>query len=320
VSTVEVSAVDVPTPPDASTIWRPSYPVDVRLTLSDLRHGHGDPCHRVTADGAVWRTSRMASGPVSYRLTQADRHEIHADAWGAGAVELIEAVPLLLGSQDSPETFEPRHPLLTESHRRLVGLRVPHTGRVMESLIPAVLEQKVIGRDATDAWRRLVTRHGDLAPGPAPAGMRVVPDAERWQALPSWDWHQAGVEQRRAKTARICATYASKLERVAANSPTDPAALYRLLLALPGVGPWTAAQVGHRALGDADALPVGDYHLAAMTGWALAGTTLTDDDVEQFYEPWRPHRYRAVRMLELTPGTTAPRRGPRLSRQDYRKL
>lgn len=301
-------------------VWRPTYPVDVRLTLSDLRHGSGDPCHRVTQDGAVWRTSRMPSGPVSYRIAQHGLNEITADAWGAGAAELIDDLPTLLGSRDNPECFDPRHRLLRDAHARLVGLRVPCTGRVIEALIPAVLEQKVIGLDATAAWRRLVTRFGEPAPGPAPTGMRVLPSAEQWRSMPSWDWHQAGVDQRRARAAQGCATYAEKLERVAASSPDDPAALYRLLLALPGVGPWTAAQVGHRALGDADALPIGDYHLASMTGWALAGATLRDDEVEEFYEPWRPHRYRVVRLLELTPVGLPPRRGPRLSRQDYRRI
>ena len=305
---------------EASTVWRPAYPVDVHRTLSDLRHGGGDPCHRVADDGALWRTSRMPSGPVSYRLTQHGPHEVLAQAWGAGARELVAGLPELLGSGDNPEDFDPRHPLLRTAHARNVGLRVPRTGRVMEALVPAVLEQKVIGLDAAAAWRRLLTRHGDAAPGPAPTGMFVPPDAERWRDLPTWEWHRAGVDERRARTVRGCARHADKLERAAATRPADPAAVYHLLLGLPGVGPWTAAQVGHRALGDADALPIGDYHLAATTGWSLAGGTLADEDVEAFYEPWRPHRYRVIRLLELTPGTQPPRRGPRLARQDYRAI
>jgi 3-methyladenine DNA glycosylase/8-oxoguanine DNA glycosylase len=300
------------------TVWRPSYPVDVRRTLSDLRHGGGDPCHRVDSDGAVWRTARMTTGSVTYRLRQASPHEIHAGAWGDGAAELIAGVPRLLGSADHPERFEPRHPLLREAHRQFVGLRVPSTGRVLEALIPAVLEQKVIGLDATAAWRRLVHRYGEPAPGPGPAELRVVPTAAQWLAIPSWGWHEAGVDGRRARTARVGASYAPKLEAIA--DPADPAVLYRALLSLPGIGPWTAAQVGHRALGDANALPIGDYHLAAMTGWALTGEALAEEDVEAFYEPWRPHRYRVVRLIELGSFPRAPKRGPRLTRQDYRRI
>lgn len=304
---------------DASTVWRPGYPVDVRRTLSVLRHGGGDPCHVVTSAG-VWRTSRMPSGPVSYRISAGHDGEVVAAAWGEGAAELIAALPRLLGSRDTPETFEPRHPVLREAHRRLAGLRVPATGRVLESLIPAVLEQRVIGLDATAAWRRLLLRYGDPAPGPVPERMRVPPTAETWRSVPSWEWHRAGVDPGRARTAQRCATYAAKLEAAASTHPADPAAVYRLLLAVPGVGRWTAAQVGHRALGDADALPIGDYHLAKDTGWALTGAPLPEDEVEQFFRPWRPHRFRVVRLLELTPGARAPRRGPRLSRQDYRQI
>lgn len=305
---------------EVSTLWRPAYPVDVRLTLSVLRHGSGDPCHRVTDDSAVWRTSRLTSGPVTYRLAQVSRHEISASAWGEGAAELIAGLPGLLGDRDNPEAFEPRHRVLRDAHARLVGLRVPATGRVMEALMPAILEQKVVGLDATAAWRRLVTRYGDPAPGPAPSKMRVPPGAETWRAVPSWEWHKAGVDGRRARIASNCTVHADKLERAATSQPHDPAAVYRLLLSLPGVGPWTAAQVGHRALGDADALPVGDYHLASMTGWALTGKPLPDDEVEAFFDPWRPHRYRVVRLLQLTPGVHPPRRGPRLTRQDYRRI
>jgi 3-methyladenine DNA glycosylase/8-oxoguanine DNA glycosylase len=315
-----VTAVDVSTSDVESRVWRPPYPVHIIRTLSVLQHGGGDPCHRVAQDGSVWRASRLATGAVTYRVAQRSLRDISVDAWGPGAPELVTELPLLLGSRDQPERFEPRHELLREAHRRLVGLRVPATGRVLEALIPAVLEQKVIGLDATAAWRRLVTRFGEPAPRPAPDGMRVPPTSQQWLALASWDWHQAGVDQRRATTARACATYADKLERAAAADPDDPTTVYRLLQALPGVGAWTAAQVGHRALGDPDALPIGDYHLASLTGWALAGGTLADDEVEQFYEPWRPQRYRVVRLLELTPGAHPLRRGPRLTRQDYRRL
>ena len=305
--------------PEISTVWRPAYPVDARLTLSLLGHHRGDPRHRETPDGAVWRTSRMSSGPVSYRITQTTWPEVTATAWGPGAAELIAGVPDLLGARDDPDGFEPRHPLLERAHARLTGLRIPATGRVMEALIPAVLEQKVLGIDSAAGWRRLVGRFGELAPGPAPTGMRVPPTAEQWLAVPSWEWHKAGVDQRHATTVLACARYAAKLERVAAEA-ADPQDVYRLLTAIPGVGPWTAAQVGHRALGDADALPIGDYHLASMSGYALTGKALDEGEVEAFYAPWRPHRFRVVRLLELTPGSLPPRRGPRLSRQDYRRI
>jgi 3-methyladenine DNA glycosylase/8-oxoguanine DNA glycosylase len=315
-----MTAAPVDVVPGAQTTWRPSFPVDVRRTLSILRHGGADPCHAVAGDGSVWRASRMSIGAVTYRVNQRSLREITAQAWGPGADELIAGLPELLGSADTPGSFQPRHPRLAVAHRRLVGLRVAASFRVLESLIPAVLEQKVVGRDATDAWRRLVRRHGEPAPGPIPRPLFLPPDAATWRSLAAWDWHQAGVDPRRARAAQVCARYADKLEQAAAARAGDPSEVYRLLLALPGIGRWTAAQVGQRALGDADALPVGDYHLAKDTGWALRGAPLAEDEVEEFFEPWRPHRWRAVRLLELTPGARAPRRGPRMPRQDYRRI
>ncbi|TAL20856.1 MAG: DNA-3-methyladenine glycosylase 2 family protein, partial [Frankiales bacterium] len=157
----------------AQTTWRPRLPVDVRRTLSPLRRGAGDPTHRVTDDGAVWRTTLLPAGPATMRLTQRGLHEVTCEAWGAGAAEAVAGVPDLLGGRDDLTGFEPRHPLLAEAHSRHPGLRVPRTGRVVEALVPAVLEQKVTGKEARDAFRRLVLAHGTPAPGPAPAGMRV---------------------------------------------------------------------------------------------------------------------------------------------------
>ena len=60
---------------------------------------------------------------------------------------------------------------------------MPRSGRVLEALVPAVLEQKVTGREAWRAWRWLVRRYGEPAPGPAgllPDGLRVPPAARTW--------------------------------------------------------------------------------------------------------------------------------------------
>ncbi|HEX3706956.1 MAG TPA: DNA-3-methyladenine glycosylase 2 family protein [Mycobacteriales bacterium] len=307
--------------PDAATTWRPDFPISVRLTLSVLRHGAGDPCHQVADDGAIWRTSRIASGPVTYRIRQDAPQVVSGQAWGPGADALIAMLPELLGSEDDPDTFDPRDDFVRAAQTRFRGLRIPATGRVLESLVPAVLEQKIVGIDAFAHWRRLVTRFGDAPPGPAPIGMRLPPTADAWQEIPTWSWHRAGVEERKARTIALAASYAGRLETEAARRPNDPSALYRMLTAMPGIGVWTAAEVGHRAIGDADAPPIGDYHLPALLGEALGdGRAIREDEVEEFLEPWRPHRYRLVRLLELMPGSRRERRGPRMPRLDYRAI
>ena len=305
--------------------WAPGGPIDVRLTLSIMRMGRADPCHRPAPDGSLWRASLMPSGPVLYRVANRGRDRAVAHAWGPGAEELVAGLPDLLGARDRPETFDPGHPLLEAATRRHTGLRIPRTGLLIEALIPAVLHQKISGRDACASWTWLVRRHGtaapepDGAPGPVPGGgFMVPPPAQGWLDIPSWDWRRAGVEPSAIRTIRLVASRAAALERITAAAAGDHGAVYRAMTSLPGVGRWTAAEVGHRALGDADALSVGDYNLAPLTSHALAGRDLTDEEVEPFYEPWRPHRYRVMRLLELTPEAWPPRRGPRMSRPEHR--
>lgn len=300
---------------EVATSYMPEQPVDVRRTLARLARGRHDPTFRTTPDGALWRTSRYRSGPATYRLVQASPERVDVRAWGPGADEAVESVPDLLGARDDLRSFDPVRPDLRDAHRRHPGLRVPRTGRVLEALVPAVLEQRVIGRTAFEAWRWLLVHHGEPAPGPAPHGMRVVPDAAGWLGVPSWDFHRAGVDPGRARTVRACARVAPRLEETTSMTPADAA---RRLQAVPGVGPWTAAEVAQRALGDSDAVSVGDYHLAADVGWALVGRRVDDATMLELLEPWRGHRYRVVRLLELTRGP-APRRGPRLTIQDHRR-
>lgn len=298
------------------TVWRPRLPVDVQRTLAPLRRGSADPTHRREPDGVVWRTTRTPAGPATYRLTQRGLHEVHCATWGLGAEDVVAGLADLLGGRDDPEGFEPGHPLLQDTHRQHPGLRVPRTGRVMEALVPAVLEQKVTGKEARSSWRWLLQKYGEPAPGPAPHGMRVPPSAEVWRRVPSWDWHRAGVDPQRSRTVVLAARVAGRLEE--AVGMTSAAASERLS-AVPGVGAWTVAEVAQRALGDADALSVGDYHLASFVGWALAGRPLDDAGMIELLEPWRPHRYRVVRLLECS-GFAMPRFGPRLTVQDHRAI
>jgi 3-methyladenine DNA glycosylase/8-oxoguanine DNA glycosylase len=145
--------------------------------------------------------------------------------------------------------------------------------------------------------------------------MRVTPRPEAWLDVPSWDFHRAGVEPGHARTIRACARVAHRLEETTTMSAADAS---RRLQAVPGVGPWTAAEVAQRALGDADAVSVGDFHLSAAVGWALIGERVDDARMLELLEPWRGHRYRVIRLLELTGQSRAPRRGPRLAIQDHR--
>jgi endonuclease III len=297
--------------------WSPRHPTDLLQTIGALRRGPADPTFHHDAAGAVWRTMRTEGGVATLRYTQPGPDELRCEGWGPGARAAVATAPSVLGEGDDPGDFEPGIRLLDDSHRRNPGLRIPRTGRVFEALVPAILEQKVITLQAHDSWRRLVWRFGEVAPGPTPRKMAVVPSPERWGSIPTWEWHTAGVDPRRARTIVNAARYAARLEEAAAMSAADAAA--RLTL-LPGIGAWTAAEVAQRAFGDADALSVGDYHLSNYVGHALWGRDMTDAEMLEAMAPWAGHRYRVVRLLGAAGVRGRPRRGPRMSFVDYRAI
>ncbi|WP_433519947.1 DNA-3-methyladenine glycosylase family protein [Nonomuraea sp. CA-143628] len=293
--------------------WVPEAPVDLGLVLGPHRRGTGDPTWRATHDGAVWRTSRTPDGPGTLRVS-IRAGSVCGQAWGPGAGWLLEALPALLGADDDASGFSVRHAVLEDVARKHAGLRIGRTGRVMEALVPAVLEQKVVGREAWRAWRWLLNRYGEPAPGPAPDGMRVVPETSVWREVPSWHWHRAGAEAVRARTIATAAWHAAKLEAAATSEELD-----RLLRALPGVGVWTSAEVRQRAFGDPDAVSVGDFHLATLVGYTLTGEKTDDPGMMRLLEPYMGHRHRATILIYLT-GLRPPARGPRMSVRDYRSF
>lgn len=302
-------------PPDAATQWRPDTPVSLELALGPLQRGSGDPTQRRDAAGAWWRTARTPEGPGTLRL-HACEGGVEAQAWGAGADWLVGAVPGLLGAADDPSGFVPRHGVIAETARRLPHLRLGGTGLVFELVVPSVLEQRVTGREAWRSWRELVRRFGEPAPGPAPAGLRVVPARDTLRRLPSWEWHRAGVDPGRARTIVAAAQVAHRLDECVSLPRADALARLR---AVPGIGEWTAAEVAQRAWGDPDAVSVGDFHLPALVGWALAGRPVDDDGMLELLECYPGHRHRAVRLVELS-GVAQPRFGPRMPVGDIRAL
>jgi 3-methyladenine DNA glycosylase/8-oxoguanine DNA glycosylase len=292
-------------------------PASPGYTLSPLRRGGGDPCFVTAPDGAIWRTSLMRSGPVTARISRSGPCTVACEAWGSGAAEFAAGLPSLLGADDDASGFSPVEPTIAEAHRRVPHLRLGRTERVLEALIPAVIEQRVAGKDAFRAWRLLVTKYGAPAPGPAPSRMRVPPPADVWRRIPSWEFHLANVDPGRARTLVGCAQRADSLERLVAR-PTEQAR--KALTSLPGVGVWTAAETAQRAFGDADALSIGDYHLAKVVGWSLLGHPIDDDAMVALLAPLRPHRHRAVRLLEVSGLARNPRFGARQAIPDLRAI
>jgi 3-methyladenine DNA glycosylase/8-oxoguanine DNA glycosylase len=248
----------------------------------------------------------MAQGPAAVRTS----------AWGPGAEWALRQLPALLGAYDDPSAFTAHHDLTRESHRRNPGLRLPRTGLVMEALIPSVLEQKVTTHEAYRAWRLLVRRFGERAPGPHES-LYVMPSPRDWCRIPSWEWHRAGVDGKRSGTVVRAAQRAARMEQAAAM---ELDAALRRLQAIPGIGPWTAAETLQRSNGAPDAITVGDLHLPRIIGYALTGLRDVDDDgMLELLAPYTGQRHRAARLILLT-GLAPARRQPRFPVGDIARL
>ena len=282
----------------------------MRQVVSILRRGGGDPTFRYDDDGTLWRGIRAPTGPATLRLRQSGDLSVQASAWGAGADWVLDSVPAMLGADDDPSGFVAHHPVVAEMHRRHVHWRITRTGLVLEALVPAIIEQKVTGQEAFAGFRMLVHRFGERAPGPgADRRLWVQPSPATLRAIPSWDWLRMHIDPARSRAVVTAARVATALERTV-GLPGDE--VDRRLRSLPGVGVWTAAEVRFRAHGDPDAVSFGDYHVAKNVGWAITGEAVDDDGLAELLEPYRPHRYRVQRLVELA-HAHRPRRGPRMA-------
>ena len=291
--------------------FRPAQPVDLVPTLRPtLRYPTG-----MRRDDGIWRATRTPAGPATIRL-RAVGADIEARAWGAGSDWALEHAPAMAGALDDHEALLTGHPLVEDLHRRMPGVRIPRTLAVFEALVPAILEQKVQGSEARRSYKQVVWRWGERAPGPAADfGLRVPPAPEVLARVPAWSLHRYNVEQKRAVTLNVAARYAAQLEACVELIPLEAAAR---LQTLPGIGPWTAAEVAVVALGDTDAVSIGDFHLPNTVSYALAGDVRADDArMLELLEPWRGQRARVVKLIEAS-GIRAPRFGPRLALQDIR--
>jgi len=298
-------------------------PLDLVGTLRSLYRGPRDPTMRLGPRQAVRATS-TADGPGAVSIVL-EGERVLAEAWGPGAARLLDGLPAFLGLDDDDTGFEPgRHPVVGDLARRRRGLRLGRTGGVFDVLVPAVLEQKITGTEAFNGYRRLVVRHGTPAPGVA--GLFVPPPAEAVARLPSWTWPPLGIEPRRGALLRRLAGAARLLESLAVPATAAGAGgagaeeLAARLRSFSGIGPWTAAEVTLRALGDPDAVSVGDAHLSHLVAWTLAREPRgTDERMLELLAPWAGHRARVVRLLESS-GLAAPRYGPRMSPRDISRL
>lgn len=298
---------------EATRTWTPCWPCPVAAIWSTWRRGDGDPTYRVDEAGRHWRALHTPAGPATLRvLARPSTGTVEAAAWGEGAAWALEHLPALLGAEDDPAGFDPRHEVLARAWHVHRHWRVGRGGSVWQALLPAVIEQKVTGQEAFTAQRRLAQRFGTPAPGPgADLGLRLQPTAAEVRRIPSWEWLRLPVDSARSSTLLRAARVASGLERTLTAPDADAR-----LRTVPGLSTWTSAEIRQRAHGDPDAVSLGDHHVARSIGWALIGEQTDDDAVAALLEPYAGHRYRVQRLLELA-GVRHPQHGPRMAPRSH---
>lgn len=313
-----IGAVD-PRPGAAVRTVQLESPLDLRALLGPLVRGSGDPTIRVAATAAI-RASVTPEGPAAIEI-RVEHPVARAWAWGPGAERLLDDLPALLGQDDDDAGFEPSlHPVVARLARRHGRVRLGRTGAVWEALLPAVLEQRITGTEAWRNYRRIVRAYG--APAPGLLGLWLPPTPAAIAALPSWTLTELGIEPRRGTLVRRIARDAGRFEalgepaRRSGGGGAGATALAAALRRQVGIGPWTTAEVTLRALGDPDAVSVGDAHLSHVVAFALTGAPRgTDDQMLELLAPWAGHRARVVRLLESS-GMMPPRYGPRVAPRD----
>lgn len=279
-------------------------PFSLRQTLRLSTLGGRDPASRLTPQTAelCWNSP---AGPVSLRAQHREDH-LGIDLWGPGANWLQPKVSSALGLNDSLEGFTPTGSVL-QLVQRLPGTYLPRLPVLFDRLIQTVLQQLVSWDDAVLGWRSFVRTFGQPAPGPVE--LRLPPTPDRLNSLAYFDLVACGILPRQARLILQLAREERRLERLAEDSP---ARCVQRLRSIPGIGPWTIQYLRGTALGEPDAVLVGDYALPHAVAWHFRQKPRSsDEEMLELLEPWKGHRFRVQHLL-LQSGITAPRRGSKM--------
>jgi AraC family transcriptional regulator of adaptative response / DNA-3-methyladenine glycosylase II len=187
-----------------------------------------------------------------------------------------------------------RDPVLGRSVAAHPGLRVPGTWDPYETGVRAIVGQQVSVAGAGTVTRRVVARAGRRAPGFEHLGLtHVFPDPA---TLATADLDDIGMPTARAAAIKAFAAAVDKGD-VALDGRCPVDELLPSLVAVAGIGPWTAACVALR-MGEPDVMPVADLGLRRAVN--PGGTPLTTPELTRRAESWRPHRAAAAVRLWTT--------------------
>jgi 3-methyladenine DNA glycosylase/8-oxoguanine DNA glycosylase len=181
---------------------------------------------------------------------------------------------------------------------RTPGLRVTGGFDAFELAVRAVLGQQVSVRGATTLAARLVQRFGEAVP--VDGGLsHLFPTPGTLAAAPV---ETIGMPARRGDAIRALSR--AVRDGLELGRPAGAEAIRACLVALPGIGPWTAEYVALRGAGDPDAFPASDLGLRYALG---NGRPATAAEVARAAAGWRPWRGYAAMYLwhSLSPSAEA---------------
>lgn len=270
--------------------FRPPYDLDHVLSFLAARAIPG--VERAEPAGYA-RTLGLASGPAVVHVRRAGRRNVlELRATGASSRERVRI------SADARRVFDlgadsagiasvlRRDPLLAPLVRRRPGLRIPGAWDPFECAVRALLGQQVTVAAGRTFVTRLVARAGTALPRPIGGLTHVFPSPA---AVAAADLSGLGLTSARADALRGLARAVAG-ERLDLRAPACD--VIAGLVALPGIGDWTAQYVALRALGDRDAFPAADLVLRRTAGGG--GLPVTARALAQRAEAWRPFRGYAV--------------------------
>jgi AraC family transcriptional regulator of adaptative response / DNA-3-methyladenine glycosylase II len=220
-----------------------------------------------------------------------ERHEVHVQAAPTLAPVLgavLQAVRQGLDLDADPARIDPV--LATVPGPARAGTRLPGAIDGFELAVRVILGQQVTVKAARTLTERLVQRFGMPVDTPWPALTHVFPDAATLAAADPEAIGALGIVRQRVKALQALASEVAS-GRLSLHRGAPLAATLTALLALPGVGDWTAQVIAMRALAWPDAWPASDIGLMHALG------TRDPKQVTQLAEHWRPWRAYAVMKL-----------------------